>query len=262
MSVKRLGLIWCCVWSCVLLAAETLPPRPEKFFNDYASVVPAGKGRELNERLAAFERETSSQIVVAVFPKLTTDSSLEDFTVRTAKAWQVGQKDKRNGAILFVFVQDRKLRIEVGYGVEGALPDAICKRIISDTIAPHLRKGDYAGGLAAGVNAMIAATKGEYKGTGRTRAESADQSAPFIAIGIFGFFFLLFLIAMTRATRGTVYSRGGYRRRDSGWNWNWGNSSSSGGSWGGSSWGGGSSGSSSFSGGGGDFGGGGASGSW
>ncbi len=255
--MKRLGLLLLCLWCFAAPAAETLPPRPDKYFNDYAHVVPTATTRQLNEKLAAFERETSSQIVVAVFPKMESQSSVEDFTVRAAKSWQVGQKDKRNGAVLFVFVQDRKLRIEVGYGLEGVLPDAICKRIISDTITPHFRTGDYAGGLAAGVDAMIAATKGEYKGTGKTAAEQSDGSASFVALGGIALFFILFISAIVRASRGTVYSRRGYRRSSNAWGWNWG-----GGSSGGSSWGGGSSGGSGFSGGGGDFGGGGASGSW
>ena len=260
--MKHLGLLLLCLWSFALPAEEALPPRPDRYFNDYAHVVPEMKAKELNERLATFERDTSSQIVVAVFTKFSSASSLEDFTVRTAKAWQVGQKDKRNGAILFVFVQDRKLRIEVGYGLEGVLPDVTCKRIISDTIAPYFRSGDYPGGLSAGVNAMLTAAKGEYKGNGRTWVESSNILAPLIIIAglVLLLLMLLFVLAcISRATSGTVYSRRGCRRRDSGWDWNWGNSSSSGGSWGGGSS---SSGGSSFSGGGGSFGGGGASGSW
>ncbi|NDF00675.1 MAG: TPM domain-containing protein, partial [Verrucomicrobia bacterium] len=180
--MKHLGLLLLFLWSFALPAEEALPPRPDRYFNDYAHVVPETKAKELNERLATFERDTSSQIVVAVFAKVPSATSLEDFTVRTAKAWQVGQKDKRNGAILFVFVQDRKLRIEVGYGLEGVLPDVICKRIISDTIAPYFRSGDYAGGLTAGVDAMLTAAKGEYKGNGRTRAENSNVLEPLIVI--------------------------------------------------------------------------------
>ncbi|MBI3874934.1 MAG: TPM domain-containing protein [Verrucomicrobia bacterium] len=253
--MKRSGLIVCLLWCACLTAAEVIPPKPEQYFNDYAGVVPTPAARQLNEKLATFERDTSSQIVVAVFSKMESRSSLEDYTIRIAKSWQVGQNDKRNGAVMFVFINERKLRIEVGYGLEGVLPDAICKRIISDTITPRFRNGDYAGGLAAGVDALIAAAKGEYKGTGRTVAERGGGLPSWVGplfFLVFLLFLLSFLIAFIRAARGAVYSGRGYRRSNS---WNW---SSGGGSWGGGS----SSGGSSFSGGGGDFGGGGASGSW
>lgn len=252
--MKRAGLIVCLLWCLAAPAAEVMPPKPAQYFNDYAGVVPTPAARQMNERLAAFERETSSQIVVAVFPKMESPSSIEDYTVRIAKFWQVGQKDKRNGAVLFVFIQERKLRIEVGYGLEGVLPDALCKRIISDTITPRFRGGDYAAGLAAGVDAMIAAAKGEYKGTGRTVAERSNGWVPIAVLGVFALFIIMFIRLVTRASRGSVYGRGGYRRSSS-WNWSVGGFSSGGG-------GGSSDSGSSFSGGGGDFGGGGASGSW
>ena len=106
--------------------------------------------------------------MVAVFPELPSPS-LEDFTVRTAQAWKVGRKELDNGAVLFVFVKDRKMRIEVGYGLEGALPDVTAKRIIEDTIGPHFREGQFAAGLDAGVDAMMAATRGEYRAPPRKR---------------------------------------------------------------------------------------------
>jgi uncharacterized protein len=250
-------LLFGCLW---LPAAEALPPKPASYFNDYARVVPAAKAGHFNRQLEEFERATSSQIVVAVFPKLQTASSLEDFTHRVATAWKVGQQDKNNGAVLFVFIQDRKMRIEVGYGLEGALPDAICKRIIAEEITPHFRQQDYAGGLGAGINAMIAATKGEYRVTGRTVAERnrGNQLGPsgWIVLPIFLPMVIFLIRLVRRASRGFVYSGRGYR--SSGWSgWGWGGG---GGSWSGggsSSWGGGG-----FSGGGGSFGGGGASGNW
>src|SRR5208337_4321026 len=128
----------------------------------------------LDHTLEDFEKQSSCQIVVAVYPKLQTDSAMEDYTVRVFRAWGVGQKDKNNGAVLFVFVQDHKMRIATGYGLEGALPDATCKRILDDEITPRFKQGDYDGGLSAGVTAMIAAAKGEYKGTGATVADNSS----------------------------------------------------------------------------------------
>jgi len=95
------------------VAEEALPPPPARYFNDYAGVVSAADADRLNDKLRRFDEETSTQIVVAVFPKLPSPS-LEDFTFRTAESWPVGRKSLHNGAVFFVFVQDRKMRIEVG----------------------------------------------------------------------------------------------------------------------------------------------------
>lgn len=241
-------------------AAETLPPVPAHYFNDYANVVPAATVAQLNTKLEEFERTTSCQVVVAIFPKLQSASALEDYTHRLATAWKIGQKDKSNGVGLFVFVQDRKLRIEVGYGLEGALPDVLAKRIIEDEIKPHFKAGNYAAGLSAGVDAILKATRGEYKGSGRTVADQAPVSLflTYLPFGLILIFLLFLLFYGLRHPSGTVYHRGGGRY--------WGGATwGGGGGWssGGSSWGGGGfSGGGDFSGGGGSFGGGGASGSW
>src|SRR5436309_13632101 len=106
--------------SCVALAtigfvafdahsAEVIPPKPSAYFNDFAGVVSQAAAQRFNEQLAQFERETSNQVVVAVFPKMQSNSDIADYTQRVAQTWGVGQKDRRNGAVLFVFVQDRKV---------------------------------------------------------------------------------------------------------------------------------------------------------
>lgn len=240
----------------VASAVEVLPPAPDRYFNDYAHVISPQVAGELNAQLEAFEKSTSNQIVVAIFPKMQTDSSIEDYAQRIFESWKPGQKKLDNGAILFVFTQDRKMRIHTGYGLEGALPDITCKRIIEDEIAPRFKAGDFNGGLTAGVNAMIAATRGEYKGTGQTVAQNQHQPSagfPFILI------IVIFIIIFSLARRsGTFYTKSGRS--------NWGGGPFIGGGWssgGGSSWSSGSSGSGGgFSGGGGSSGGGGASGSW
>ena len=236
--------------SCAGRAAETLPAKPAQYFNDYARVVPAATAAQLNGKLEEFERTTSCQVVVAVFPKMQSDSSLEDFSQRLFQSWQIGQKDKNNGIALLVFIQDHKLRIQTGYGMEGALPDALCKRIIADEIAPHFKRGDFGAGLSAGVEAILKATRGEYKGTGRTVAGNHPRSRGLDKVPLIFMVVMLVILVISRARqpRGTVYHRGG------------------GIYWGGSGWGGGSSsswgGGGDFSGGGGSSGGGGASGSW
>ena len=259
----------------LLRAAEVMPPAPTLYFNDYAHVVSAPAADRLNRQLEDFEKATSSQVVVALFPKMESPSSIEDYVHRMFVAWKVGQKGKNNGVLLAIFVNDRKLRIETGYGLEGGLPDALARRIIDNEITPHFKRGDYDAGLSAGVNAILAATKGEYKGTGRTMGQKPTGLVWFLDTIIFNALFpwhlmvgfmLLFalwgLIFGRRGRRGTLYDRGGRRRYNSGWGWRGGSSGGGGGGWSGGGFSGGGDSGGGFSGGGGDSGGGGASGSW
>lgn len=250
--VKRVFTTLLLAIGFVALAAEVMPPAPAQYFNDYAKVVSPNIAQQLNQSLENFERETSSQILVAVYPKMQSDSSIEDYTVRVAQSWRVGQKAKDNGAVLFVFIGDRKMFLQVGYGLEGVLPDALCKRIIEDEIKPGFKAGDYDSGLAAGVSAILSAAKGEYKGTGRTVADgnyspgaagnAGHRSSPAIV-----FIFVVIFILLAFASRGR--RGGGFFYTGGGWG-------GGGGGWSGGGGGGG------FSGGGGSFGGGGAGGSW
>lgn len=151
-----------CVWLILVTgvrAQETLPPAPERHFNDYAGVVSANDAQQLDQRLVRYERETTNQFVVAIFQKLETQSSLEDYTRRVMNAWKVGQAGKNNGVVLFVFIKDRKMRFQVGPGLTGALPDTFCKRILDDKLTPAFRGGDYAQGLHAAIDTMIHATE-------------------------------------------------------------------------------------------------------
>ena len=235
-------------------AAEVIPPKPDRYFNDYAGVVSKSAALRFNEELAQFERETSDQVVVAIFPKMQSDSDIADYTQRVAQAWGVGQKEHRNGVVFFVFVQDRKMFIQVGYGLEGALPDITAFDITENRIKPHFRNGDYEGGIATGIDSVFKAIRGEYKGSGKTVAEKHRGGG---ASSIW--FFIIFLIALIIISR--------MLRRLGGWGY----SSRGGGpvffpvggGGGGSSSGdGGGGGFSGFSGGGGSFGGGGAGSSW
>ncbi len=235
-----------------LLAAERIPPTPARYFNDYAGVVSPATAGQLNAQLEQFERESSNQLLVAIYPKMESASSVEDYTVRVAQAWAAGQKGRSNGAVLFAFMQEHKLYLQVGYGLEGVLPDAIAKRIIENELKPAFRAGDYDGGMRAAVSAMIAAAKGEYKGTGRTHADGGSG----IGSGTIWIVFVILLVVSSwirsLRSRGAVYSGRG-RSGLGGIFW------TGGGGGGGWSSGGGGGG---FSGGGGSFGGGGAGGSW
>lgn len=259
-----------------LPAAERIPPAPSRHFNDYAGIVSGPVANQLDARLAQFERDSSSQLLVVIYPKMESDSSVEDYTVRVAQSWGVGQQGRNNGAVLFAFMASRDLYLQVGYGLEGAIPDATAKRIIEQEIVPRFRQRDFDGGMTAAVNAMIAAAKGEYKGTGRTVAEQHGRApgrpAPggfviliviFMFLGVPAFFIFIIVRAIRAGRTATLFNNprrvlprdtwwvGPGRPRSGGSIW-----TSSGG---GSSWGGGGGG---FSGGGGSFGGGGAGGKW
>jgi len=235
-------------------AAEVIPPSPAAYFNDYAGVVRPDAAAALNAGLEQFERETSNQILVAIYPHMESDSSIEDYTVRVAQSWQAGQKGKKNGAVLFVFAQDHTLNIEVGYGLEGALTDALCRRIIDDEIVPRIRAGDFTGAMQAGVQAILAATRGEYKGDATTAADDSAGGQGRLPLPVVAIFFLLMIgLSVLRSRRHVVYSGGGRRGYWAG-GVPWIMSGGGGGGFGGGGGG--------FSGGGGSFGGGGASGRW
>jgi uncharacterized protein len=169
--MKQLSLIFGLMWCLCAVADEVIPPAPTHFFNDYAHVVSSTNAALLDATLENYERESSDQIVVAIFPKMQSDAPVKDYTTRVFNSWGVGQKGKDNGVIVFVFVQDHRMYINVGKGLEKSLPDATCKQIIDTKIVPRFKQKDYDGGLSAGAAAIIAATKGAYQGNGNTAAE-------------------------------------------------------------------------------------------
>jgi uncharacterized protein len=231
-------------------AGPAVPPAPTKYVTDKAGVIAPDVTARLETRLADFERETSNQFLVYTQSAVPDGTTLEEYTVACAQAWKAGQTQRKNGMIFFVFPGSRKARLEVGYGLEGAMPDALARRVLDEQVIPRFRTGDYSGGISAGVSAAIAATKGEYKGSGQTRGQGRERtiSAPLL-LGIAFVFFFVILPALRSGRRGYSYiGRGG---------WGSGGFGGFGGFGGGGGGGGGG-----FSGGGGSFGGGGASGSW
>ena len=242
--------------------SEELPAPPQGWFNDYAGLVSPGEARRLDEKLRRLDEETSTQVVVAVFPKLPSPS-LEDFTVRTAESWRVGREELDNGAILFVFVEDRIARIEIGYGLEGALPDALAGRILDEQAVPRFRRGDWAGGLEAGIDGIAAAVRGEYTVPEPAKPRGASLTVLLVVLLLLVVFLVLVSSSSRGGPSGRTYGGGGWRRDRRRWgDGGWGGGSSWGG---GSGWGGGGGGlggGGGFMGGGGSFGGGGASSSW
>lgn len=253
-------------------------PKPSRYVTDRAGVLPEPRAAALNEKLAAFERQTSDQILVYVDRRVPEGTTLEELGAKSIREWGVGQKGKSNGLIFFVFSDDRKMRVEVGYGLEGAIPDARAHRVTDEIVKPYFRRGDFAGGIEAGVDGLLAAARGEpFAGTGKTAAEARRKvmaPAPiFIAVvvlflGFWGLMAFLIVRGIRRsgsaAGAGAGRSRGGWTTGSGAWS---ASSLSSGGSssgWSSSSSSSDSSSSSSsdFSGGGGDGGGGGSSDSW
>ncbi|HVS66423.1 MAG TPA: TPM domain-containing protein [Thermoanaerobaculia bacterium] len=222
--------------------------------NDLAGMLDAGERDRLEQALASFEEETGSQVVVLTVPSLEGDS-LEDFSIRVVETWQLGREGVDDGALLLIAEAERRMRIETGYGLEGVLTDAASRRILDRVITPRFRAGDFAGGIEAGVDAMLSVIRGEELPAPERRG---PPPGPVLA-GCFQLFVLLLVLGLFVAQR--VSSRGGRRRRSGAWAvgpllWGAGRGWSSGRSRGGGSFGRG------FSGGGGSFGGGGASGGW
>jgi uncharacterized protein len=227
--------------------------------NDYAGLLQPEHIRRIENQLSQFERDTGHQIVVLTLPSLEGDDA-PAFALKTAETWKLGQKGHDNWALLLISVKDRKLRIEVGYGLEGTLPDAIASQIIRNILVPRFREQDYGGGIESAVTAMMQVTRGEPLPESARRQPSSHGSNLAFMIGlliIFAVFGLMSVMSSTQRQRSGMWSTRGRRYPPIGWGGPFG------GGFGGGGFGGGGFGGGGFSGGGGGGGGGGgASGSW
>jgi uncharacterized protein len=223
--------------------------------NDYAGLLSPAERDRLEARLAEGERKTGAQVVVAIFRALEGES-LEDYSIRLAEQWRIGHKGLDNGVIVLVFLQERRVRMEVGYGLEGVIPDAVAGTLIRETLAPQFRAERYAAGIEAVSDALYARIAGEApppgaRGRPSTGARPLPLSTVLLLVLIVGVIGVSVLSALRNSSRRS-YTAGGRR----GWH----------GPppifYGGGRGGGWSRGGGGFSGGGGGFGGGGASGSW
>lgn len=254
--VVLLAWLWCSAgWAMAAVSPLPASPTPHYIRDDAKWLSPAAY-QALDAKLQAYERDTSSQFVVGIFPNIPEGAELFDFSQRLFEAWKPGTAGKDNGAIFLIFAAERQMRIHTGFGMEGVLPDARCKQIIQDRVAPLLRQGNRAAAVNAGVDAMIAAAKGEYTGTGKTRLDNQAHGNPRGWLPILIFILLIAFNVIPRIlsrAAGAGWGGGGFIGGGSaGGGWSGGGGGFSGG---GDSGGG-------FSGGGGDSGGGGASGGW
>ena len=232
----------------------------KKYVVDETGTLTADQINTLNDKLYKFDQETTNQIIVYMISTLGNES-LEDVSVRLAEKNKIGKKDRNNGVLFLIVKDDRKLRFEVGYGLEGVLTDALSSQIIRKEVTPSFKAGNYYEGIVNGVNSVVSVTKDEYKADPKNSKGTNSIPSVIIIILVFGFIFLSIVIGIIRRIFGIgrrFYTGG----RSGGF---WGGTGGFFGGSGGSGWGGGSGGfggGGGFSGGGGSFGGGGASGSW
>ena len=245
-----LGLLLCAV--ALAAYALTFPALTGRVVDDAGVLDPSTKAA-LERKLAEFETKTTGQLVLVTVKSLQ-GTSIEDYGYQLGRHWQIGQKEKNTGALLIVAPNERKVRIEVGYGFEGTLTDAVSKLIIENSIIPRFRVNDFAGGIGRGVDDIIQAVSvdaEEWKARAKKRPDDQSSLVDFLALALFLFIFVLVVRSVARQGRGHARTGPAWRRPIF---------MPIPGSWGssGSSW----SGGGGFSGGGGSFGGGGASGSW
>jgi uncharacterized protein len=223
-------------------AQEVAVPHLSRYATDLTGTFSTSQLEILEKKLREFDTATSTQVAVLMIPTIGS-WPLEEYTLKVAEENRIGRKGKDNGALVFVAKDDREVRIEVGYGLEGVLTDALSGIIIRREIIPRFREGDFFGGVNAGVEAVFLATRNEYKA--EPDGDKGRDGFPVFPVFLFILIFLLNIIR--RRGRGGRFTRSGWFPM--------------GGSWGGGSGGGGGFGGG-FSGGGGSFGGGGASGRW
>jgi uncharacterized protein len=236
-----------------LASALDVPPLRGRV-NDYAGVMSQNQVRSLESQLAQFEQDTGHQVAVLTIPTLDGED-IEGFSIRVAENWKIGKKGFDNGVILVVAIKDRRLRLEVGYGLEGVLPDAIAKTIISDYIVPGFRAQNYAGGIIAGIDAVLKVIKNEPLPES-ARKKDGNQGSELNSIAMFAITLAVFgLMAFASTANRRRNNMWATRGRHHGPTIFGGPGGFGGGGFGGGSGGG-------FSGGGGGFGGGGASSSW
>lgn len=230
-----------------------MPERPTARVNDYAGALSQGDRARLEAQLAAAESGTR-QLVVAIFPSLEGESP-EDFSIRLAEKWKIGGKKNDDGVLVTLFIAERKVRIEVGYGLEDRLTDALSSRVIRELMAPRFKQGDYAGGLQVGleeIDRIVARGETRLPPEGGRRGPSDGEG---LVGGLVLFVLFVVVLFVLSRRRGGGGGGGGFTGGGGGWVIFPGGGGRGGWSSGGRSSGG-------FSGGGGSFGGGGASGDW
>jgi len=183
----------------LLAAAAPLPPSPTRWVDDQAAFLSPATRSALDARLEGYQRATGHQVVVWI-GKTLGDTPLDDWAVRTFAAWKVGRKGFDDGIAMFILADDRAIDIEVGYGLEDKVPDAVASRVIREVMTPRLRAGDRDGAVIAGVDAVLAAIEGKpWSGSGATAPPDHGPSAMTWILGGLGVIaFLIFAVTHPR----------------------------------------------------------------
>ena len=184
MSMRRFILHFLLVLLLPLTAAALDVPKVTGYVNDHAGLISSATELKIENFLRGFEGSDSTQLVVLTIDSLEGES-LEEYSLKVAESWKIGQKDKDNGALLLIAKQERKIRIEVGYGLEGKLTDLLSGRIIDNEIKPRFKAGDFEGGIVAGITSMAKAVRGEYTGTGTTSRKKKRNPLGSLALLLF-----------------------------------------------------------------------------
>lgn len=194
-------LILCLTLSSPVLALDL--PALRGHVNDYAGMLSPEREAALEQQLRSFEQSDSTQIVVLTIPTLGSEN-LEEFSIKVAESWKIGQKGIDNGVILLIAKAERKVRIEVGRGLEGKLTDLTAGRIIRGDIAPQFKAGNFDGGITAGVNALMAVSKGEYQAAPRDLRQGKKGAPPLLTLLVFLAVAVVFLGSFSRYLAGAV----------------------------------------------------------
>jgi uncharacterized protein len=206
--MKRIFLFFILLLCCVPFTAYGLDvPRLEGYVNDYAGMIHSSTKSKLEEALIGFEQSDSTQIVILTIPALEGEN-IEEFGIKVAERWKIGHQDKDNGILFIVSKQERKIRIEVGRGLEGKLTDLMAGRIIDQVIKPKFKQSDFDGGFIAGVSALISATRGEFKGGQRPVQRRQKSFPPFLTFLLFLGIFILILGSLSRILGGIAGALG------------------------------------------------------
>lgn len=193
--MRKLLYMLLLLFAVTVCAADVPPLRGH--VNDYAGILSPDAVQQLESELTDFERTDSTQIVVLTVPSLE-GQVIEEYSIRVVEAWQLGQKGKDNGALLLVSKNDRKIRIEVGRGLEGKLTDLVSGRIIRNEITPAFKRGDFDGGIAAGVHAIEATVRGEYQAESGDLRQGRKGANPIFTLLIFVLVAVVFLGGISR----------------------------------------------------------------
>jgi uncharacterized protein len=178
-------------------------PKLQGYVNDYAGMISPSVKSKIEEELRAFEQSDSTQIVILTIPSLEGEN-IEEFSIKVGEAWKIGQKGKDNGILFIVSNQERRIRIEVGRGLEGNLTDLMAGRIIDLVIKPRFKQGDFDGGFIAGISALIDATRGEFRAEQRPAQRRQSGFPPFLTFLMFLGIFTLIFGSFSRVLGGIV----------------------------------------------------------